>query len=99
MGELIFTKEELSRISEATNGSKKMLNVDVHGLTRNEAIRFLKNIVALNFRWPEYILQVIHGYIGGTVIKETLLEESISPRVNKVETCRWNPGITLLTVN
>lgn len=96
MGEQIFTKEELLRINQSSDGS--LITVDVHGMSRAKAMRFVKNLIALNFRSHNFNLEVIHGYNHGTLIMEALRESEISPRVNGISTLIWNPGVTVLSV-
>ena len=93
----VFTKEQMLRISETVSEGIKEITVDVHGLTGIEAIRFVRNIIALNFR-SDIKLHVIHGYNGGTVIKQALYTNKLSNRDCRISSCFWNPGQTILNV-
>lgn len=97
MEETIFTKEELTRITKDVGTYPQTITVDVHGMSCQDALRFVKNIVALHFR-DSFNLIVIHGYNGGTAIKETITDHKISARVRNVRHCWWNPGITTFQV-
>lgn len=97
MESAIFTNEELSRISTGFENNTKYITVDVHGMSCHDALRFIRNIVALHFR-DVFVLTVIHGYNGGTAIKETIRDNMISDRVKAVTSCAWNPGVTMFQV-
>ncbi len=43
-------------------------------------------------------LCVVHGYHGGTAIKDTLRSEYISDRIYHMESPDYNPGITWLDI-
>ena len=93
----IFTKEELKRIRENNQYGHKTLMVDLHEMTRVNAMRLLKNIIALNFR-EAFVMKVIHGYHHGTALKEMVRNEHISDRVSSIEGCPRNEGMTKLQV-
>lgn len=95
--ELIFTSEEMARISTDAAAGNDNITVDVHGLKPREAMRFLKNVVALHYR-EDFVLTVIHGYNHGTAIKEMLQNTQLSCRVEDISSCAWNPGVTMFRV-
>ena len=43
-------------------------------------------------------LCVVHGYHGGTAIKDTLRSEYISDRIYHMESPVYNPGITWMDI-
>ena len=45
-----------------------------------------------------FILDVIHGYNGGTVIKELIYNDLKSPKIVGHRSPQWNPGETLLQI-
>lgn len=94
---MIFTKEEIARITEKIQGDVHMLTVDVHGLKVKEAKRFLNNLIAVNSE--AYDIRVIHGYNHGTAIKEMVRTELESTRLLEKKSVRHNPGQTILKMN
>lgn len=99
MGEQIFTKEQLDRIKAAAGN----IRIDVHGLGVYDAIRLIKNVIALNFRRHNFTIEIVHGYNGGSAIMQALRGSKknrlpVSTRITGIETCPWNLGITYLTV-
>lgn len=85
---LILNKEELSRISFNENE----MTVDVHGLSVNKMIHFLKNISCI-YRF-DFKLRIIHGYTHGTKIKDTIATTKIFTRNYSLEPDEFNPGVT-----
>ena len=85
---MVLSIEELERISILEG----VLFVDVHGLTRNEMVRFLKN-VSLIPREP-FSMTIIHGFNHGTKLKETVRYEDIISRPHTIVTDKFNPGVT-----
>jgi DNA-nicking Smr family endonuclease len=73
-----------------------IISVDLHGMCKESAQRSLKNIIAI-IRSP-FILDVIHGYNGGTVIKELICNELHSPKIKGHSSPNWNPGETFLHI-
>ncbi len=91
--EMIFTKEELARITGIKHENIITLIVDVHGLKVKEAKRLLKNLMVLNLEG--YDICVIHGFNHGTAIKEMISAALYHPR-NVAKKTGSNPGRTLL---
>ena len=93
--EIIFTREELSRITKDI--AMNTITVDVHGMSCHDAWWFVHNIVALHHR-DQFSIVVIHGYNGGVSIKKTLWDRPVSVRVQRMQSCFWNPGVTTIMV-
>ena len=71
--------------------------INVHNMRTEEAIRSIKN--AVNKAAPSvYRIRVIHGYHGGTRIRDAIDDEFAYGRVNRVKRVARgsNPGITEL---
>ena len=72
--------EYLRRVRVFDNENDEMvIKVDLHGMCRESAQKALSNIIAI-IRSP-FILDVIHGYNGGTVIKQMIHEDLKSPKI------------------
>ena len=87
---MIFTKEELNRISE--NGHT--ITVDLHGLIVRDAKRLLNNLMVLNR--DGYDICAIHGYNHGTAIKEMIRGTLGNPRLSSKKSVNGNYGRTVL---
>ncbi len=77
--------------------SGAMDEIDVHGMTVDEAIKaVIKKVNSAG--GSVYRIKVIHGYHGGTRIKEAIEDEFAYNRVPKVKRVAGgsNPGITEL---
>ncbi len=74
-----------------------IIEIDLHGMKGEEAVRKARNEVA-KASGSVYMIRVIHGYHGGTVIREALKDEFSYGRNEKVKQVRQgsNPGITEL---
>ena len=79
------------------NLTSGIIEVDLHGMRVEEAIRKIKNEVN-KAPGSVYAIRLIHGYHGGTRIKEAIEDEFSYGRVSKVKSIRpgVNPGITEL---
>ena len=89
--------EYLRRVRVFDNENDEMvIKVDLHGMCRESAQKALSNIIAI-IRSP-FILDVIHGYNGGTVIKELICNDLKSPKIKGHRSPNWNPGETLLQI-
>ena len=89
---LIMTKEQQNRI----RFRKTKVQVDLHGMDRVSADKFLKNLIALNR--SEFTLEIIHGYHHGTVLKEMVNSTLENTRILARKAGVSNPGITDLTI-
>lgn len=84
------------RASLEKEGDTWHISYDTHGMNVKQARQTLKNIIALA---PcEMDLSVIHGYNGGTAIKEMIWnnKESLGYRLDRsnMTSPSYNPGIT-----
>ena len=79
------------------NLTSGIIEVDLHGLRTEEAIQRAKNEVN-RASGSVYIIRLIHGYHGGTRIREAIEDEFSYGREEKVKKIRQgaNPGITEL---
>ena len=93
----ILSGEDLKRITvRETEDSLAYIDVDLHGMTRRQAERLVKNIINVNR--GKFILNVIHGFNHGTVLKDMMMTNKWSSRVVDRNCPAWNPGQTLLTI-
>ena len=76
-----------------------IVEVDIHGMTANEAKKFIDNVLNKVDR-SVYRIRVIHGYHGGTSLKSMLTDEYSYERSKKVKKIQGgnNPGITELVL-
>ena len=79
---------------ELTSG---IIEVDLHGLNVEDAVKRANEEVK-KASGSVYIIRLIHGYHGGTRIREAIEDEFSYGRVPKVKRIRpgSNPGITEL---
>ena len=79
--------------------SQGIIEIDVHGMSAEEAVRAVeKKIKAAGD--ATYRIRVIHGYHGGTSIREALRRElgyGLEPKIKKI-VGGDHPGITELVV-
>ncbi len=76
-----------------------IIEIDLHGLRVEDAVRKAQNAV-YKANSSVYIIRLIHGYHGGTRIKEAIEDEFSYGRNDKVKSIRQgnNPGITELVL-
>jgi hypothetical protein len=76
-----------------------IIEIDLHGLKVEDAVRKTQNAV-YKANSSVYIIRLIHGYHGGTRIKDALEDEFSYGRNEKVKSIRQgsNPGITELVL-
>ncbi len=81
---------------ELTSG---IIEIDLHGLKVEEAISKVKREVA-KAPGSVYTIRLIHGYHGGTRIRDAIEDEFSYGRNEKVKSIRngSNPGITELVL-
>ena len=79
------------------NLTSGVIEIDLHGMRAEEAVRRAKSEVA-KASSSVYIIRLIHGYHGGTRIREALEDEFSYDRDSKVKRIKQgnNPGITEL---
>ncbi len=92
--EMVLTREEIERIKE--NLDKRTIMVDLNGLKVKSAKRLLMNLMALNR--DGYDIYAIHGYHGGTAIKQMITNDLSSPRLIEKRKVKRNEGVTILTM-
>ena len=84
------------RCSCSICGGKCCITIDVHGLKAADAVRAIRNTVrAVPY---DMTLQIIHGYNGGTAIRDSLRDHFLGDNVTGIETPWYNPGITYINV-
>ena len=92
-----MTGEDISRISTYENEEgNKVIRIDLHGVKKKNAVRMISNIIAL-IR-TDFILEVVHGFNHGTVIKEYIWNEMVNDRITGKRCPANNPGITYISV-
>lgn len=81
------------------NLTSGIIEIDLHGLRVEEAITKVKREVQ-KAPGSVYVIRLIHGYHGGTRIKEAIEDEFSYGRGGKVKSVRpgVNPGITELVL-
>ncbi|MDD2971843.1 MAG: Smr/MutS family protein [Lachnospiraceae bacterium] len=74
-----------------------VVEIDVHGMTTEDAIKEIRRQLA-GATSATYRIRVIHGYHGGTRIRDGIQEEFGYERESKVKRISMgnNPGITEL---
>ena len=94
---MILSGEEMSRIEvNETEDGAACVDLDLHQLTRSQAERLLKNVI--NLIRGEFVLNAIHGFNHGVVLKKMVMETSFGRRVIDRRSPAWNPGQTFLKV-
>lgn len=93
--EMLFSDEMMNRITWLN--SEKYMRVDLHGMTKNKALHFIQSLFLLN-RQP-FTMDVVHGYHGGTVLKEALANELQTRKVYEMIRSEKNPGVTRFVVS
>lgn len=91
--EMMLSDKEMSRVSVSANDG---FYVDLHGMSCQQASRFLRNLIALVKTACE--MTVIHGYNHGQALKDLVRKGGLSARVVKTESVDWNPGVTKLMI-
>lgn len=86
---MIFTKEEMKRCDFRPDGS---MLVDLHEMTEPQAERFVNNIISLS-RDPLHLV-LIHGYHGGTVLRDMLRGKKFQNRCSRIFADASNEGRT-----
>lgn len=97
--ELVFPDVDLKRIYIFFSDTNDMaeIQVDLHGLSRKEADRLVRNIIAL-FPDNHFSLVLIHGYRRGESLKNYFSAEFSCERVQYTFPCSDNPGRTVLSI-
>lgn len=93
---IILTSENYNRVSVVQEFCEIVLTIDLHGLTKAQAHKMIKNVILVTR--GEYTINLIHGYNRGTVLKNMIMEELLSNRVISKNCPVWNPGQTYLKI-
>ena len=81
--------------SEDNNG-RLIVEVNLHRMTKREAGYVINNVIAMyGF---EFILELIHGYNNGTVLKNMIQYEINNKRISYKYNCVYNKGVTYLLI-
>ena len=93
----ILKCEDLKRIEckEVIDGLACVV-LDLHGLSYKNAVKMIKNVISVNR--GAFVINAIHGYSHGTILKEMINNELLSYRISKRYTPAWNPGQTYLKI-
>ncbi|MCR5502528.1 MAG: Smr/MutS family protein [Lachnospiraceae bacterium] len=76
-----------------------IIEIDVHGMTAEEAVKAVEKLVGTAGS-ATYRIRVIHGYHGGTRIREAIRRElgyGLEPKIKRI-LGGDNPGITELVL-
>ena len=95
----VFTQEEMARIEVKNVEGTLTINVDVHHLRRADAVRLIRNIIALTR--TGFNLVVIHGYVHGNEILKLLNNvqpATLSRRITRRWRLSYNAGVTCFEV-
>lgn len=75
--------------------SSGIIEIDIHGMNQFQA-KTLINTTLKKVNQNVYMIRIIHGYHGGTILRDMIRKEYRSyPRVLRIE-LSMNPGITEL---
>lgn len=95
--EKIMNPDELARMLVRTKeDGSHTIRLDLHELDRKKAARLLKNTINVNRR--PFTLRVIHGFHGGTAIREMVRQEVNHRRIKEKIAVPWNPGETYIRI-
>jgi DNA-nicking Smr family endonuclease len=70
------------------------IQIDIHGMTVDEALKLLREQMKTAPRWIEKIV-VVHGYNRGTALKEAI-PKLRSPRIKEIAPSFLNDGETII---
>lgn len=93
---LIFTDDEISRITLLGDKEELRIIADVHGMSCFQAKRFINNLI--NIIREKFRLIVIHGYNHGTAIKDMLTDSFINMHVVSKHVDPKNQGVTYMQI-
>lgn len=91
--QMVLPKAEFNRIQE---DREEGYVVDLHELRRDETTRLINNMI--NLTTHPCRISVIHGFNRGTVLQQTVRTAIKNPRIRKITTVDYNPGITYLDI-
>jgi len=73
-----------------------IVRIDLHGMTRDEAIKAIKGVLLLNRE--HFIFDLVHGYNRGTALKSVIINDLNSTRIIRKWGNAYNPGETFLEI-
>lgn len=94
--QMIFTTDEYGRLTVDESQNKISIIADVHGMKCWQARRFLNNII--NVVGQPFQLEVIHGYVHGTAIKEMLDRSFNNVHIIERHSDPCNYGVTYMSL-
>lgn len=93
----VFAEDEMARLQSCTSDNMgTYIRVDVHGLTKNAAKRFINNII--NIVREAFGLLIVHGFHHGSSIKTMIRTEFKNPKITGMFDAPGNPGVTYLVI-
>lgn len=94
--QMIFTSDEFGRLRIGESDNELSIIADVHGMKCRQARRFLNNII--NAVRQPFRLEVIHGYVHGTAIKEMLDRNFDNVHIIEHHSDPCNYGVTYISL-
>lgn len=91
--QMVLPKSEFDRIQEDKEDGYV---VDLHRLKKNEGKRLVNNMI--NLTTHPCRISVIHGFNKGTVLQQTVRTDIKNPKIRRIITVDYNPGITYLDI-
>ncbi len=93
----VFSEDEMARLQSCTSDEiGTYIRVDVHGLTKIAAKRFINNII--NIVREAFGLLIVHGFHHGSSIKTMIRTEFKNPKILGMFEAPSNPGVTYLVL-
>ncbi len=93
----VLNKDYLRKAAVILNEEDRMIvKIDLHGMTKKEAFKVIHGIILLNK--GNFVLNLIHGYNSGVVLKKMICEELNHERISKIWRFGYNPGETFLEI-
>ena len=94
--QLILSKEKYERITFNKENDEEYITIDLHYLSCRDAERLVRNVIAVSDE--SFELELIHGYIHGTALKQMLENYKISDRIIQRQGVAYNLGMTKMKV-
>ena len=73
-----------------------IMRVDLHGMTRGEAVKVIKGVLLLNRE--HFIFDLVHGYNRGIALKSMIMNDLSNSRIVRKWGNTYNPGETFLEI-
>lgn len=93
---IIFSDNELDRISITDERNHISITIDVHRLKCHQAKRLINNIISLVRTAFELI--IIHGFNHGTAIRDMLSNNFNNNHIEKKYIDQYNQGVTHMLI-